>query len=168
MNREIIKYLAVIGLSLAAPSLVIAATPVSPPSVSTKHKALWINGRKMEARGVAKLAKAQAKLVRVDADVIKVNSKLAAGVGESAGAAARFVGIALSQPNSLSSFEATAYAKQVTDAAKIWADIDKKNKVGFKDLDRATRAKTTAEAEINAAQSEIDQGRHMMEKAVVR
>lgn len=166
MNRDIIKYLAAIGLSMAAPSLVIAATPVPPISVTGTYKALWINGSKMEAKGIAKLAKAQAKLARANADIVKANSKQADASSESAIAAADYATLSANVPAAASSAEATAFAKKLSDAAKRWADADNKNKGGGKDYDRASRARTTAEAEINAAQSEIDQGRSMMAKAV--
>ncbi len=165
MNKIIIKTMAILGLSLAVPSIAIAATPVPPSTVSAAYQALWIKGSVMEADGVARLAKAQAKLARANEDIVKANSKQADASSESTLAAADYANLTSNIPVAANSTEASAFAKKLSDAAKRWLNADNKNKGGGKDLDKATRSKATAEAEITAAQSKIDQGRVMMAKA---
>jgi hypothetical protein len=166
MNKHLIQSIAAIGLSLTAPSLASAATPVPPASVSSTYQALWIKGSVMESKGVAKLSKAQAKLARANEDIVKANSKQADASSESAIAAADYATLTSNIPAAANSTEASAFAKKLSDAAKRWSNADNKNKGGGKDLDKATRNKASAEAEITAAQSEIDQGRGMMAKAI--
>jgi poly-gamma-glutamate capsule biosynthesis protein CapA/YwtB (metallophosphatase superfamily) len=112
------------------------------------------------------LAKATAKRARFNDDIVKANSKQADAGSEGNAAAADYATLTSNIPAAANSAEASAFSKKLSDAAKRWSNADNKNKGGGKDLDKATRNKASAEAEISAAQSEIDQGRAMMAKAM--
>jgi hypothetical protein len=151
---------------LATSAVSYAAPPVVVPSnVAPTYVAMWKKGNAMETKAVAKLTKAQQKLAKANEAIVAANAKQSSASGESNVAAAEFAQLIDNKPIVTSSIAAQAYAKRVTDASKRWASADNRNSDGGKELDKATRNKSAAEAEIINAQTEIEQARGMMAKA---
>ena len=158
MNHPI-RVAAAVILALAAPQTAIAQTSAPASAVTS---AVWTQGSKMEAKALSRLSKARAKLTKAERDIAAANNKQATASSAGTIAAADFQAIAAAAPIFTTSEDAKAWAKKVSDASERWTKADKRGAQGGKDLERATKAKKSAEDDIAEAQSDVQRGRAMM------
>ena len=164
MNHPI-RVAAAVILALAAPQTAIAQTSAPASGVNS---AVWTQGSKMETKALSRLSKARAKLTKAERDIAAANNKQATASSAGTIAAADFRAIAGTAPLFTTSEEAKAWAKKVSDASERWTKADKRGAQGGKDLERATKAKKSAEGDIAEAQSDVERGRAMMAGPSIR
>lgn len=141
----------------AAAMLAVFAAPHSgyAQSVDQADKAL-ADARKAESKADSRLAKARKNLAKSEKAIAKANDLQLASGERGQVAASDFRALCKSPPAFVSSRDAQEWARTVAAGAKRWTDADAKRAKGGKNLERATRDKDEAEADIIRAQAELD------------
>lgn len=114
---------------------------------------------KAAAKAASRLAAARKKLAKAEKGIVDANDLQLASAEGGQVAAVDFRKLCKSPPEFSSSRDAQDWARKVSAAAKRWTNADGRKTKGAKNLERATRDKDKAEAEIIRSQAEFDRAR---------
>ncbi|XUU59527.1 hypothetical protein ACRAQ6_08015 [Erythrobacter sp. HA6-11] len=138
-----------------------SATAESTIIVSGQFQKDWQRGSTLEAEGLKAMEKARKELVKHSADVVEAQTKRDLANQRAANARASFEALTVNGSVSATSKDAHRWAKQVEEAASEWEKQEERGSDGSKDLEKALKKQTKAQAAVDKAQAKVDLGRKL-------
>lgn len=133
-------------------------------TVTAEFQRDWERGSRLEAEGLEELARAQRELVRRSAEVVNLRNRRDTAAERAENARRTFerltANTVFADPR-----EARRWAQELERAARDWEENTKRRDEADRDLERALRRQTDAQAAVAEAQAKIDEGRAMMAMA---
>lgn len=133
--------------------------------VDGKFQQDWQRGSVLEAEGLKALEKSRKDLVKHSADVVQAQTQRDLASQRAANARQTFESLTVTGAPATTSKDAHRWAKQVEDAASIWAKHEDRGADGSKALEKALKRQSKAQASVDEAQAKVDLGRKLKSEA---
>lgn len=159
--------------ALSALALMASSAPLSAQTqtenativVTGKHRNVWDSGRKIERRGLDRLAKANKQIADYQRDASRAQSRRDVAADRADSARREFVQIAATPLDGLTASGADSWSKSVSRITARWKGHEDAVQGASRDFDKAQSRLAKAENARDDAQKLIDQGRQLMAQA---